>query len=146
MIEYKKVELDFGLSTNNFVRTFVSDEEYTSIKESLDSNMKVVDKVKNKVNGKEIFVHVENIAERIHTDFESFTDEELKVLALKEFKTRSFQDTIRREFRQSHNLTASTATLTVEQRAIITDAKNSSPERQKAMLEFLKSYDVKASN
>ena len=145
MHDYKKVTLRFNLDSNNFVRTFVSDAEYDSIKSSItDSKTETAKQTKNNttVTGKNILVFIEDYKTRIESDFDALTDDEKEVLALKEFKTRNFQDTIRREFRQSHNLVASSSSISPEAKAIYAEAKSADAEKAKAMLEFARKYDL----
>lgn len=145
MHDYQKVTLRFNLDTNNYVKTFVSDEEYESIKSTLtEYKTETAKQTKNNVEvaGKNIYVIIEDFKNRIETDFDNLTDDEREVLALKEFKTRVFQDTIRREFRQSHNLIASTSTVSPDARAIYATAKLANADKQKAMLDFARKYDL----
>lgn len=102
----KRIEIASGVSVSPEVKTTITVEEYNKCSKLIPDNVTVEETSKGFVLSQEF----DNVKELILDGFNSLTDEQKETLALREYKTRDFQDSVRTELRNTLNLTTSMST------------------------------------
>ena len=121
----KRIALTSEVSMSPDVRTSITVDEYEKCKKLISDKITVT----KKDTKYELTQTFSDVKERVMTGFNKLSVEEKDVLALREYKTRDFQDSVRADLRAQLELSTSTSTGARKLAKKLTSLKESDPKK-----------------